>query len=519
MDLAWIFTVAVVAALTLGPARQPARRLATVAATRSDQPGDLRQLKRDLRDPYPDKRQRAVKKLAKLGTRESWELVIRALEDSEPQVADEAQIALGAVTDARVLAGLLGREGLGARDEWVQRRVAEAFGRMSVDVDGARLARALAPREVAFSRALLWSLERLAWAGHLAGDRARIVREVEVCLRSNLDPALRASALSAVLAIDAERGAALAFEALGDRQADVRCAALLGLERLVDARTPSLARRHLADSAPAVRGAAIEILARAPTRAGLRAMVEQMADEPRTRLGWRMVACLQHATGMLYRYDPRPWRLYVAGLPADWAPGAPAPPRELGNRSIALAGMPLLSDRVTFLVDFSGSLWQQRVGELTRKEILDAKVRAALESLPEGTAFNLIPYTSRPIPWQAALVEAKRSTVSAAVRFFEDCKATGTGNVFDAVLLALSDPDVDTLVILTDGAPTGGRHWNLDLMVELLVEESRYRGVVFDSILIDASKQLQGKWQGLAERTHGRSHAIALAKAGTGAGR
>jgi len=172
--------------------------------------------------------------------------------------------------------------------------------------------------------------------------------------------------------------------------------------------------------------------------------------------------------------------------------------------------MSLISDRVCFLVDFSGSTWQTKVGERTRKEILDEKLRAALEALPSGTRFNVMPYTNDPIPWEKQLVASEKGSVRRALDFFERCHQSGRGNFYDAALLALEDPDVDTLVVLTDGVPTGGHRWNLELMVELLVERDRYRKVAFDSVLVDAPKSKQRLWAELARRTGGRSTATDL---------
>ena len=48
----------------------------------------------------------------------------------------------------------------------------------------------------------------------------------------------------------------------------------------------------------------------------------------------------------------------------------------------------------------------------------------------------------------------------------------------------------------------------LELMVDLLAEESRYVGVAFDSILVDAPARLQKEWRRLADATGGRSIAV-----------
>jgi len=177
----------------------------------------------------------------------------------------------------------------------------------------------------------------------------------------------------------------------------------------------------------------------------------------------------------------------------------------VGDTRVAFAGLNVISDRVCFLIDCSGSLWNTKVGDRTRKEIADAKLREALEALPADTEFNVIPYTNEPTAWEKTLVASKPDAVKRALDFFEHFKQTGKGNFYDAVELALADPKVDTIVALTDGAPTGGHRWNLDLMFDLLLEQNRYRKVAFDSILVDASKTAQKKWADFAERTGGRS--------------
>ena len=85
-----------------------------------------------------------------------------------------------------------------------------------------------------------------------------------------------------------------------------------------------------------------------------------------------------------------------------------------------------------------------------------------------------------------------------------------TADAIEQRMLALEDPAVDTLVVLTDGAPTGGRRYQLDLIVPLFLELNATRKVAVDSILVDAPVRLQRHWTALAEGTGGRSIAIEL---------
>jgi len=329
------------------------------------------------------------------------------------------------------------------------------------------------------------------------------------CGRWN-DSRSRAGALHALIALEAPGVRDLIGDALLDRNVLVRAGAVAAAWRLDDfewafARTRALA----ADREPSVRRQVVVGWGRWGTRPVIAGLVERLELEEDPRLHAHIVGSLQRLSGLRHRADPRPWRHWLGQLPLDWRAGDPGPADSaVGERSVSFAGLPVLSDRVTFLIDFSGSLWHPRANGHTRKEIVDVKLAETLVDLPENTEFNVVPYTSRPFPWQERLVPAKRAQKHRALDFFERCHESGRGNFWDAALLALEDPRVDAIVVLTDGAPTGGPHWNLELMFPLLLVRTRFRGVAFDSILVDAPKRLQRHWKFLADATGGRSIAV-----------
>ena len=104
----------------------------------------------------------------------------------------------------------------------------------------------------------------------------------------------------------------------------------------------------------------------------------------------------------------------------------------------------------------------------------------------------------------------RRGNAADALKWFFRLKTRGKGDLFAAAMLALSDPEVDTLLIFTDGVPTGGRRWKLSLMGMLLQQECRFRGVSIDSVLVGASPRTAEAWEEISSRTGGRSVQVEL---------
>jgi hypothetical protein len=247
----------------------------------------------------------------------------------------------------------------------------------------------------------------------------------------------------------------------------------------------------------------VRALENARSKAGVLALVTLLENEPSTSLAIRIAEALQRLSGLKHRTDPRPWRDWVATLGDDWTPLADGTVTEEITVT-KLVGLSLRSERLALLIDMSGSMWQTRPDGKKTKDLVDVEVRRCLEGLPESARFNIVPYATEPQRYEDDLVEASPKKVAKALTWFEENTLRGKGNVWDAVELALLDPDLDTLVIMTDGAPTGGPHWNLELMVPLLIERTRFRNVVFDVLLSDAPDNLVPHWQRLAAATGGR---------------
>ncbi len=485
----------------------------------------LKELKGDLRSPDSARRRRAVAKLAGIGGSKAFQLVVEALANEEAEAADEAQLQLpvfeASLGTQRLQRELTGRAGLRSPDPMVRLRVAEAFGRMGGPVDGEALIRRIDRRDPDMSGALLWSVERLAVRGALGADPAELVEALDRHFRSGVADPVRARAVAALVQLDPA-----AFVERRDQLAKLRgpettCAVLRA--EVVAATGAGAAAigavvRALSHGDPKVRAMAIRLFPRTgPAPGDLHRLAERLGEEPRPALRDRIVATLQGMTGWKHRERVEAWVHGIRALPEDWS--APPPDGDRPGEAIAdpkgasaatLSRLAPMSDRVAFLVDFSGSLWHQREDGSCRKDLLDPEMDRLLDQLDPTSRFALIPFTATPHPYADGNVPATRREVTRAKRFFSKAKMRGQGNLYDAVHVALASGEVDRLIILTDGAPTGGVRSNVHLMGDLFVEETRFRPVIFDFVLLDAPLHLQRAWASVARRTGGRTLSLKM---------
>jgi HEAT repeat protein len=316
------------------------------------------------------------------------------------------------------------------------------------------------------------------------------------------DPKIRATALWAWGAIAAGRAAgdgapSPLAAASKDKDPTIRIGALLGLEAAKAA--PTAAIEALADPDKRVRLAALAWICRArPAGAGAVLAANLGKETGRVR-----EATLEALDAIRKAAVPVP-----ASADVDTKVEFPKY-HELAVRS----------DRVAFLVDVSGSMRERSQGSgetsaggegKSKIETAADELRRAVAALPKGTRVSVVVFSGEPLRYHEGskansneAVEASAALADRLRKFVVSIGAKNSTNISDALDLVIDDPDVDTIYLLTDGAPSAGKRMLGSRIVEWaqrMVALSRTR---IDAVALGASNKDFDFLRKLAEATGG----------------
>ena len=242
----------------------------------------------------------------------------------------------------------------------------------------------------------------------------------------------------------------------------------------------------LNDRGPAVTRRALKYLARDKKVSVVEAIVaryvelegkysEDGADGSRTLLAFR--AALQE----MFQVDlpaAADWKNYVASHKNSSDFFEPPARRASGKTDVTLFGAAVTGRHIVFVLDVSGSMMstdplppeearkskgktvvrkrQQREVPENRRRINRAKreLGRVIKSLPESVKFNFVSYSTSVTPWKGSMVRATSKNKKAASKFVDRLDAEGITVTDRALEEAFADLEVDTIYLITDGAPT-----------------------------------------------------------------
>lgn len=172
-----------------------------------------------------------------------------------------------------------------------------------------------------------------------------------------------------------------------------------------------------------------------------------------------------------------------------------------GGVTVSYYDIPLVSARVAFLVDTSGSM-QAPIGTDQTFSRLDAakeQLHKVVEAMPKEHRCNVITYATKVEPIWPQVRKLNPGNKKELLEAVDKLVPTGGTNIFDTLELAFRDPDIDTIYLLTDGQPTAGRTTDPSQILAEVKRWSRERQIIvhciglgIDSPLLDALAKATG---------------------------
>ncbi len=328
-----------------------------------------------------------------------------------------------------------------------------------------------------------------------------------------------------------------------DKDARVRMSALEALREL-EAPAPELESTiegyilgRLADKDWGAQLLAVRIVEERDMRRAVPHLINALAFTS-PRVGEAIGGLLQSFTGE--NFDPyadvwaKWWEANAEKFAADTSVKGERSEREFSD--IHFYGLPVKSDRILFIIDTSDSMklktknenpaekWKEPAPVTPKdgdkpappppppEEILSGpkidvakhELKKALKKLPETAKFNMIAFDSTIKVWRDSMMDASPKNVDDALKWVRTLKPKGSTYIdgalrtafrmagLGAVDQAYEDVNIDTIVLLSDGAPTDsgapGKQATLmddEIILQHVREWNRYKRVVIHTVGVD----------------------------------
>lgn len=410
-----------------------------------------------------------------------------------------------------------------------------AAAELLVDDEAMRWARTrgLAHEDAAMRRAAVRMLgargdeaddERLA-AACFDADPLVAVEAVEALVprpRAPIDAALErlverapatiaAAALRALVQRAGGSGAERAIPILGAKVApELRAAAL----EVLDANAVRAARDAVvaacADEDWRVRAAAYRALARDRDRTSVEALVARLDTERGGALGY-LCDALVELTGIAGGDDAATWqgwwRSVASSFAVDPKPKPASRRRAAGATSTEYWGIPLRGRHFVFAIDLSGSM-AEALDDRTRLDVAKARLVETLKALGPEHRFTIVGFGTEIETFERALVAADAETVERATKWVGRLAMRGATNIHDALETALAIDGVESIYLLTDGAPSAGKLVDVDEIRTAIRLVNRERFVRINTIQLGGGRRERSFLDGLARENHGESRRV-----------
>ena len=342
-----------------------------------------------------------------------------------------------------------------------------------------------------------------------AGEEA--LPDLEKYARSRT-PMIKAEAVYGMTMADQKGGDRFAMGILrNERQPTIaRVAALRGLADRGSILAHVEAVRRLSTAQGALLLEAIKVIGRNPCQDDIRYLID-VVDEREGRARHAAVLLLQEITGYKIGADARSWRYFFLKHRTEGTDFRhPKAGSGEDSDTISYMGIPLLGDKVIFVLDSSGSM-NSNMGEQygSRGQHAVRNLVQLLPRLPQSARFDVIFFDDGVSRLSSGkLLAREESRINSATRWLENRHFDGGTNLFGGLEKAFTTEDVEEIILLTDGMPSAGSIQQPSRILSWINRRNRWKNIRISTIGLSAPGD-SGRFLGkLAQQNSGVYRAI-----------
>tara|TARA_R110002072_G_scaffold125307_5_gene261162 strand:- start:5242 stop:7113 length:1872 start_codon:yes stop_codon:yes gene_type:complete len=291
------------------------------------------------------------------------------------------------------------------------------------------------------------------------------------------------------------------FALADDKNPVARMGAAAALLELRSAQAVDILHSLLADEDWRVRSEALQQVGNLRREISIPVLIERL-DAESGRIGHDVATVLRLMTGEDHGRTGRRWNQWWNDQGQDYrlpsyedalALDKERSSRRQDNKSQAsFYGLEIVSDRIMFIIDQSGSMAapagrnrsRGAGGGPTRLDVATKEFGRALAALADGIEFNVIFFETGVKAWKKELLNLDEDVRAEATEYAGETSPAGGTNVYGALLEAYEDERIDTIYLLTDGGPSAGEITDTNEIRRRILRLNRTRRVVIHCISI-----------------------------------
>lgn len=292
-----------------------------------------------------------------------------------------------------------------------------------------------------------------------------------------------------------------------DEDGGARCAMLGALPGIAPEEVESTSALALGDEDWRVRLQAVDHLGVARSKTAVDRLIGATEDG-RPIVALRAVGYLQALTGQKYRATGGWAAWWQANRETFVFPEGDAleAPTTGGGETVAMYnGIQVTSDHVAFLIDKSTEMEQQLKSAGSIKDLFAHKQLAeVLAKLSEDVVFNVYTYQLEVEVFnKKGPVPLTKKNLKKALDFTEQQSVGNAKDIWQVLEMVVSDPEIDTIYLLSSGEPDIGKyvHWNR--VTENLIDLNRFHKVTVHTIAYTDNGWYREQLEKIAEAGNG----------------